>query len=1040
MLEPSASSPPTPPPTPRPSSEGRALRLLHDVRVAQRRALWSEGVLYGSAVLLSVGLGALLWGKLAALVFALLAAFCVVLVFGVVLVSRRVGDDARTARRLAELSPSLNLDLLAAVELSKALGTPNDFSPELARAFLREVDARAARHQARTLLSPKPVHRAAGVALACAVLVVGVGSWQSKRVAVGWAAVLARAPATAHLKRQPITGDFELTYHYPSYTGLEPRTVSGTNGELTGPAGTEVEVKTRADREVDSASVLVGEQSLPLQVKGRDLSGTLVLSMTGSYHVVFLEGARVVAEGPELPIQVQADSAPQVRLTAPTDVLELTPEQPSVTLKYDASDDFGLTTLELVYTLAGSPEQRVSLKPDDGRATRGSYVWQVGALGIKPGGSVRYFLEAKDNDTVTGPKKGTSRTQTITLYSAAEHRREALRKTELLWERLVTHLADRMESPERVTMSPETALKATPLDERGALLSGDFRILSADLLKERDPFEDVISALLNVGAEMQRDQSAVAVHRKMYLRLMGKDPEDLTRQTPARDPVYLRAVTQRLTDQLTRDREHSEKNVLYLEALLDRVKLDAIKELANDLKDDRRELSKLLEEFGRTKEPQVKQQVLQQMAALKRHMMELQERMAELAKGIRDDFMNREALEEMMQSENLGSKLDEIEKLVNEGNAEEALKKMQELSMQMDETLQQLEEAADEADEQADPELTRKYREFSDSLEQTAKQQEGLADKTKALRDKYRNQVKDRIAKQGAALKQELQQKLAELKQSYLKLEGHFRLEDSRSQGLRDIENVKQSLDANDFDLASEAADKLEEHAKRLSESAAEQQRLDELFQNPPDVRRESKDVSERASGNAKKAEEVGSSLRGLFPQNGSQLTEAELAQMGEMAKQQRQLEQKTDQLQQQMEALNERAPIFDDDAKQLIKKAGQRMGGAGQKLTGRDPSHGYSEQQGALQALKGLQQQMQQQQQGGKGGKGGMPMPTRSPGRRGKNGQGRENDSEKVEIPDEDPNRAPREFRKDVMDAMKQGAPDRYRDQNKRYYEELVK
>ncbi len=48
-------------------------------------------------------------------------------------------------------------------------------------------------------------------------------------------------------------------------------------------------------------------------------------------------------------------------------------------------------------------------------------------------------------------------------------------------------------------------------------------------------------------------------------------------------------------------------------------------------------------------------------------------------------------------------------------------------------------------------------------------------------------------------------------------------------------------------------------------------------------------------------------------------------------------------------------------------------------------------------------------------------------------------NRHKKVDIPDEDPNRAPRELRKDVLDAMKQGAPDRYKEQLKRYYEELV-
>ena len=44
------------------------------------------------------------------------------------------------------------------------------------------------------------------------------------------------------------------------------------------------------------------------------------------------------------------------------------------------------------------------------------------------------------------------------------------------------------------------------------------------------------------------------------------------------------------------------------------------------------------------------------------------------------------------------------------------------------------------------------------------------------------------------------------------------------------------------------------------------------------------------------------------------------------------------------------------------------------------------------------------------------------------------------MEVPDADPYQAPKEFRKDLLDAMKQGTPERYQDQVKRYYEELVK
>ena len=132
------------------------------------------------------------------------------------------------------------------------------------------------------------------------------------------------------------------------------------------------------------------------------------------------------------------------------------------------------------------------------------------------------------------------------------------------------------------------------------------------------------------------------------------------------------------------------------------------------------------------------------------------------------------------------------------------------------------------------------------------------------------------------------------------------------------------------------------------------------------------------------------------------------------------------------MENIDQRAPIFDEEAQQQMEQAGQRMQGAGERLQGKDASRGYGEQQGAMQALRGIQQGLEQA--GNKKGGKGIPLPMKG------RGSGRGTRAEKVEIPDEDPNTAPREFRKDVMDAMKQGAPDRYKDQNKKYYEELVK
>ena len=46
----------------------------------------------------------------------------------------------------------------------------------------------------------------------------------------------------------------------------------------------------------------------------------------------------------------------------------------------------------------------------------------------------------------------------------------------------------------------------------------------------------------------------------------------------------------------------------------------------------------------------------------------------------------------------------------------------------------------------------------------------------------------------------------------------------------------------------------------------------------------------------------------------------------------------------------------------------------------------------------------------------------------------------EPVRIPDADESKAPREWRQELMEAMRERAPEKFRDEVRRYYEELVK
>src|SRR5581483_6580857 len=82
---------------------------------------------------------------------------------GVTLWRARAGNKSRTALLVSRAMPELGLDVLAAVELAKALGERHDFSPGLARALLKELDRRSATANPMRAVGKLAVRRAAVV-------------------------------------------------------------------------------------------------------------------------------------------------------------------------------------------------------------------------------------------------------------------------------------------------------------------------------------------------------------------------------------------------------------------------------------------------------------------------------------------------------------------------------------------------------------------------------------------------------------------------------------------------------------------------------------------------------------------------------------------------------------------------------------------------------------------------------------------------------------------------------------------------------------
>src|SRR5580692_2743376 len=430
-------------------------------RLLLRAGLTAAG--YGAAVL---GVGVLALGLSAAAVGpaefwpTLTAAFAgalalVVLARGVLVPARALRDDRAAARRTGTLLPAMASDLLSAVELGEAPSGPIDgrgaASPALVHAFREQVASALAPLAPGGLVSLGPAARALAVSgLVAAALIAALGAWP---LAARGLRTLVHRPSRfegAAVSAVPVVGDVRVTYDYPAYTGLAPRTVEGSTGDIAAVKGTRVRIETHPLRPARRALLLLGETGevgeISAALSGDVLTAELTLAEDGSYRF-WLEPAfgRAIREERSHRLTAEPDAPPRVEILGPADRLELATPRP-IEIGYSASDDFGLGAVELVYRIGDAPEQRLPLRDGAGvRAVQGRTVWDPTSAGLAGAQRVAYHIEAHDRDEISGPKVGSSRTLYVVIQNPHQNLEDRLERQRDLLEKLIGDLAARLE-------------------------------------------------------------------------------------------------------------------------------------------------------------------------------------------------------------------------------------------------------------------------------------------------------------------------------------------------------------------------------------------------------------------------------------------------------------------------------------------------------------------------------------------------------------------------------------------------------------------
>jgi transglutaminase-like putative cysteine protease len=1033
-------------------------RVLDGARRRQVQVVLLAALAFGAAAALlalfagaaALALGARAWVRAAALLGGAAGAAGAV-GWAIRALLRTAWSEEAAARTIACDEPALRSDLVSSVELSReraSILATGRYSVALVDGHVERTAARAsALDLARAI--PDRLARLGGLALLGVAVLHGVtfllGGGAFARA---YGRMLAGDPRGAAADvLDPITGDVELTYAYPAYMRREPRTLSGTGGEIRAPRGTEVALRTRADRDVKAAEIAVdldaaagpdgkrpplGRYALAVAA-GRDLSGRLQVEDGGSYRFRFLDGrGKVVAEGPPIPIAVEPDAFPGVRITRPETEIEVEPNA-VVRIEWQAEDDVGLGEVALVLKGPDGEERRSVLrKPEGVRRDGGTHDLDLGPERLGEGDRLAYWLEAQDGDVVSGPKKAVSETRAVKIYSEAEHRREVLERARLVFEELVTLLADRLETLAAGPLdTPDRMVLAEQLDVRTRHLHERMREVAREIRRDRAGPREVAQALENVAAQVRVAQQRVVATRAPVAQAFR------IRSAPDRSAVGSMKLADLFLDQ------ELEKGVLYLEQLLDKQRAEDLVHLAKDLAEKRRDLAGLLEKYRAAPTEAARKEVLARISRMKERVKELLARMSEMSRGFNDEHMNQEALAEMSRSQDLVGGLDRIEELLAKGDVEGAMRELDQMASTMDQMLAGLESTAGLPDEKA-RELMREMLSFKEQLEKVKGEQERTAAETDQVRQKYRDAIRRRLEQAEGRVKA-LEKLAAEAKKDVEAAQPGvtYRAEPELDQATDALEDLGRALAVKELGSANEAAQRAAPAVERLARFLEEDVALSQ--QNPAFTRREPGVVREAQRNAARavpKVREIRDELGELFPDPRSILSPGDQTRLDGLSRRQGELEQKAGDLQRKLAELMQKAPVFPPGAQGELGETRGHMGQAATELSRKNPQRGHGEQELALDALSRFQKGLEEAAKRGKGQGGGMgfPFPFGDAGSGSEEGEGRDPAREKVNIPGAEAYKVPEEFRKDLLDAMKQGAPERYRSEVQRYYEELVR
>jgi len=207
-----------------------------------------------------------------------------------------------------------------------------------------------------------------------------------------------RSPSyTIDVVELPYVDRIDVSYAFPGYTGLDPLEQEDA-GDIAAVEGTVATIAVTPTIPVPAGVIVVNDRdTIPLAGSGGRLAGRLTVREPGSYRIL-LQGPRdrLVTASPDYLIDVFTDQPPILSFAKPGRDLTVTSLE-EVAAEVSAQDDYGVRSVELVYSVNGGAERIDTLYGGGGRKEIvAGHTFFLEEYGLVPGDLISYYARARD--------------------------------------------------------------------------------------------------------------------------------------------------------------------------------------------------------------------------------------------------------------------------------------------------------------------------------------------------------------------------------------------------------------------------------------------------------------------------------------------------------------------------------------------------------------------------------------------------------------------------------------------------------------------